>query len=131
VVLFFYYTIRYVVRIPLPVYAGRANDDIIPVKRGEEMITGKQRAYLKSLANGIPAVLFIGKEGLTDNIITEADRYLEARELMKAKLQEGCDLDAKETANIMADELEAEFVQAIGRTFVLYRRSLKEPKIEL
>lgn len=95
------------------------------------MITGKQRAYLKSLANGIPAVLFIGKEGLTDNIITEADRYLEARELMKAKLQEGCDLDAKETANIMADELEAEFVQAIGRTFVLYRRSIKEPKIEL
>ena len=72
------------------------------------MLTGKQRSYLKGLANGIDAVVFIGKEGLTDNVIKEMDNYLEAHELVKVKIQEGCELDPKETANDLMEPLGAD-----------------------
>ena len=91
------------------------------------MLTGKQRSYLKSLANGIDAIIFIGKDDITDNIVAEFDRNLDARELVKAKIQESSVLDPKETASELAEKLNAEFVQAIGRKFVLYRRA-KDPE---
>ena len=95
------------------------------------MITGKQRSYLKKLAHDLDPIVFIGKNDLTENIIKEIDSLLELRELVKVKIQEGSLLDAKDTANEVADMLEAEFVQAIGRKFVLYRRAKEEPQIVL
>lgn len=95
------------------------------------MITGKQRSYLKKLAHDLDPIVFIGKNDLTENIIKEIDSLLELRELVKVKIQEGSLLDAKDTANEVADMLEAEFVQAIGRKFVLYRRAKDDPQIVL
>ena len=95
------------------------------------MITGKQRSYLKKLAHDLDPIVFIGKNDLTENIIKEIDSLLELRELVKVKIQEGSLLDAKETANEVADMLGAEFVQAIGRKFVLYRRAKEDPQIVL
>ena len=95
------------------------------------MITGKQRSYLKKLARDLDPIVFIGKNDLTENIIREIDSLLELRELVKVKIQEGSLLDAKETANEVAEILGAEFVQAIGRKFVLYRRAKEEPHIVL
>ena len=87
------------------------------------MITSKQRSYLRSLAHNIDPTVYIGKAGVTDNVIKEIDQCLEARELVKIKLQEGAELDAKTVANELAPGLRAEFVQAIGRKFTLYRES--------
>ena len=95
------------------------------------MLTGKQRSYLKGLANGIDAVVFIGRDGLTANIIKEMDNYLEAPEMVKVKIQEGCELDPKETANSLMEPLGAEFVQAIGRKFTLYRRAKDKEKRQI
>ena len=95
------------------------------------MITSKQRSYLRSLAHNIDPTVYIGKAGVTDNVIKEIDQCLEARELVKIKLQEGADLDAKTAANEVALELRAEFVQAIGRKFTLYRQSKENKQIEL
>ena len=95
------------------------------------MITGKQRSYLKKLAHDLDPIVFIGKNDLTENIIKEIDSLLELRELVKVKIQEGSLLDAKDTANEVADMLGAEFVQAIGWKFVLYRRAKEEPQIVL
>ena len=95
------------------------------------MLTGKQRSYLKGLAQKEDAVVFIGREGLTDNVIREMDNYLEAHELVKVKIQEGSDLDPKETANSLLDTLDAEFVQAIGRKFTLYRRAKDKEKRQI
>lgn len=95
------------------------------------MITSKQRRYLKGLAHGVSPRVFIGKNGLTENVINEIDACLEAHELVKVKLQEGVELKAQETASQLVDELSAEFVQAIGRKFTLYRRSKNNPRIEL
>ncbi|MCI5884636.1 MAG: ribosome assembly RNA-binding protein YhbY [Clostridiales bacterium] len=87
------------------------------------MITSKQRSYLRSLAHQLDPLVYIGKNDLTDNILNEIDTCLEHRELVKIKIQESCLLDPKETANEVAEKLGAEFVQAIGRKFVLYRES--------
>lgn len=92
------------------------------------MITGKQRSYLKSLAHHEEPLVFIGKDDVTENIKQEIDRLLEARELVKVKLQESCILDPKEVANELAEELNAEFVQAIGHKFTLYRQAKDKEK---
>lgn len=95
------------------------------------MITSKQRSYLRSLAHSLEPAVYLGKSGLTDNVIKEVDVNLEARELVKVKLQEGCILGPKDVANQIAEQLGAEFVQAIGKKFTLYRESKENKQIEL
>ena len=87
------------------------------------MITGKQRSYLRKLGQQLEPLVYIGKNDITDTVIDQMDDLLSSRELVKAKLQESCSLDTKEAANEMARLTEAEFVQAIGRKFVLYRQA--------
>lgn len=87
------------------------------------MLTGKQRAYFKKLAMELEPSVYIGKNEITDNVIKEIDNYLEAHELVKVKLQESVEMSPKDVANEVAEKLGAEYVQAIGRKFVLYRPS--------
>ena len=87
------------------------------------MITGKQRSELKKLAQEIKPAVMIGKDGVTPSVIAAIDDCLAARELVKVQLQDGALLDPKETANDIAAGIGADFVQAIGRKFVLYRRA--------
>lgn len=95
------------------------------------MITSKQRSYLRSLAHQLEPTVFIGKAGVTENIMKEMETWFEYKELVKVKLQDGCDLDPKTVANEMAAQMKAEFVQAIGHKFTLYRRSKEHKQIEL
>lgn len=87
------------------------------------MITGKQRSYLKGLAHSLDPIVQIGKNGISENLISQADEALEARELVKFKILPNCELDAKTTASELAEVLNAEFVMSIGKKFVLYRES--------
>jgi len=95
------------------------------------MLTGKQRSYLKALANELEASVYIGKSELTDTIITEMDNYLKAHEMVKVKIQENAEIAPKDAANQAAERLGAEYVQAIGRKFVLYRENKENKKIFL
>lgn len=95
------------------------------------MITGKQRSFLKSIAHSEKPITQIGKGGITENFIEQLDLALEARELVKISILETSPIDPKEAANELAEALHAEFVQAIGNRFVLYRQSRKNPKIQL
>lgn len=95
------------------------------------MITGKQRSCLKKLAHELSPTVFIGKSGVTENIKKELENGFESRELVKIKFQEGALLDPKTTANELAEDLGAEFVQSIGRKAVLYRESKENKSIEL
>lgn len=92
------------------------------------MLTGKQRSKLKAIANGIDVTASIGKNDLTDAVIKTIDDNLTANELVKVSIQDGSLLDPKETCNELAEMLGAEFVQAIGRRFVLYRRAADPDK---
>lgn len=90
------------------------------------MITSKQRAYLRSLANGLPSICQIGKDGITENLIKQLDQALTARELVKSNVLENAPCFAKEACNELAQILSAEPVQVIGKVFVLYRPSPDE-----
>ena len=92
------------------------------------MISCKQRSVLKKLAQELRPTVMIGKDEVTPAIITSIDDYLNAHELVKVQIQDGALLDPKETANEIAEELGADFVQAIGRRFVLYRQAADPDK---
>lgn len=95
------------------------------------MLTGKQRAYLRSLANTAETILIVGKSGIGDEITKQANNALTARELIKGKILETCPVSPREAADRIASAVGAETVQVIGSKFVLYRKNRKEPKILL
>lgn len=90
------------------------------------MITTKQRAFLRGLGNALEPVMQIGKEGMTENVITSVNLLLEARELAKFKVLNNCDSDAKTLANDLAKILKADVVQCIGNVFILYKKSTRK-----
>lgn len=95
------------------------------------MITGKQRAFLRGLANSMVPIFQVGKYGLEENFLKQIDDALEARELIKIKVLENSGLAAREVSDEICSKLGCEGIQAIGNKIVLYRKSSKKPKIEL
>lgn len=95
------------------------------------MMTSKQRAFLRSLAVNEDTILMVGKGGVSDELIAQAEGALNARELIKGKVLETAPGDARSFAEQIAGETNAEVVQVIGSKFVLYRRNEKKPVIEL
>ncbi len=91
------------------------------------MLTSKQRARLRSIAQGYNAIFFIGKQGFSDELVKQLDDVLNARELIKVGVQENCGYTAREAADETARLTRAEVVQVIGRKFVLFRRN-KDPE---
>ena len=94
-------------------------------------ITPKQRARLRALANPLETILQVGKLGISDTLVAQADDALTARERIKGRALENAPLSAREAAGELAARTSADVVQVIGSRFVLYRRNEKEPKIEL
>lgn len=93
------------------------------------MLTSKQRAALRGMANGIDTILQVGKAGVTGEITRQADDALRARELVKGRVLENAPFSAREAAQALAEALAADVVQVIGTRFVLYRRNEKKPVI--
>lgn len=95
------------------------------------MITGKQRAYLRGLANNLDPIFQIGKNGIEEAFLKQLTEALEARELIKIKVLENSGLMAKEASNHICEKIGCEGIQAIGSKIVLYKKSSKKPKIEI
>ena len=95
------------------------------------MLTGKQRAYLRSLAQKEDAILYVGKAGVTEPVIAEAKAALAARELVKGRVQENCMYSAAEAQQLLCEACDAEGVQVIGKVFVLYKKRPDGAKIQL
>ena len=91
-------------------------------------LTSKQRAQLRGLANDIDTIVHIGKDGIGDNLIKQADVALEARELIKGKVLENSMLSAREGAEELAKATRSQVVQVIGTKFVLYRETHSKEK---
>ncbi|MBS7365496.1 MAG: YhbY family RNA-binding protein [Clostridia bacterium] len=94
-------------------------------------LSSKQRAQLRGIAMTEDTIIQIGKAGITENTVTEVNNALAARELIKGRVLENSLLTAAEAANALAEACGAETVQVIGSKFVLFKRNIKEPKIEL
>ena len=87
------------------------------------MLTGKQRAQLRAMANTEDTIIIIGKGGITDAVVKSVEDALKARELVKGKVLENSLLTSKEAVNELASLCKAEPVQAIGSKFVLYKEN--------
>ncbi len=90
------------------------------------MLKGKERAALRAQANKMPAIFQVGKNGLEENLITQVDDALTARELIKIRILDTSLEDPREVADYFAKELGAEVIQVVGFTVVLYRKKPEE-----
>ena len=95
------------------------------------MINSTQRAYLRSLSNGLDAIFQIGKGGITEELCNQLANALEARELVKAKVLENSGYTAKEASSVIAEAIDCDVVSCVGNKFVLYKESVKKKRIEL
>ena len=89
------------------------------------MLTSKERAELRSQANGIETTLMVGKSGITDAVIAEAENLLTARELVKGKVLEGALLSPREASDAICEATGADGISCVGSKFVIWRYSEK------
>ena len=89
------------------------------------MLTSKQRAELRAQANNLDTTLIVGKDGVTDAIIAEAENLLTARELIKGKVLETALMSAREVSDAICEATGADGVSCVGYKFVIYRFSEK------
>lgn len=95
------------------------------------MLTSKQRAQLRGMANSMESILTVGKGGIGEQLVKQATDALLKRELIKGNVLETCEYTAREAAELLAGETGADVVCAIGNRFVLYKPHPKKPVIEL
>ena len=91
-------------------------------------LTSKQRAQLRGIANTLDTIVIIGKDGITENLIKQANDALEAREIIKCRVLENSLLTAREACDALSRLTRSEQVQVIGSKFVLYRQHYDKSK---
>ena len=95
------------------------------------MITSKQRAYLRGLGQSCPAIMQVGKGGISENLLKTVSDALEARELVKLAVLENSGEEPRAVLDSLCEALGAEGVSCIGRKIVLYRESKEKKTIIL
>jgi len=86
-------------------------------------LTGKQARFLRGLGHKLQPIVMIGKQEVSDEVITAVDEALTAHELIKVKLQDGCLTDRREVAEQLAQAAGAAVAQVLGKTILLFRAS--------
>ena len=89
------------------------------------MLTSKERAEYRAQANALETTLMVGKDGVTENVVAEADKLLTARELVKGKVLESALMSAREVSDAICEATGADGVACVGNKFVIYRFSEK------
>jgi len=97
-------------------------------RNGDTMLTSKQRAQLRGMANSIDTIFQIGKGGINEQLIKQVDDTIEVRELIKLRVLESSPQSSKQAADEIAKQTESEVVQIIGSKFILYRRCSEKEK---
>jgi len=96
-----------------------------------KMLTGKEKRFLRSLANTMEPVVQVGKGSVNESVLFSLNEALEARELVKVRVLKNCLDEVAQVAEALAAQSKAELVQVIGRNVLLYRRHPKKPVIQL
>lgn len=89
------------------------------------MLTSKERAELRAKSNDLDTTMMVGKSGVTEAVIAEAENLLTARELVKGKVLEGALLSPREVSDAICQATGAEGIACVGSKFVIYRFSEK------
>lgn len=95
------------------------------------MLNSKQRAVLRGIASNYETIFQIGKGGISETLISQVDDALRKRELIKLRVLDNSMYTAREAAEEIASKTGADVVQVIGSRFVIFKRNLKEPVIEI
>jgi RNA-binding protein len=95
------------------------------------MLTGKQKRFLRSKAHHLNPIFQVGKGGVNENMIKQISEALEVRELLKVSILQNCEVDKKVVAEQLSTGTNAELVQLIGHTVVLYKESEENKQIVL
>lgn len=90
------------------------------------MLTSKERADLRAKSNELDTTLMVGKGGVTEAVVAEAENQLTARELVKGKVLEGALMSAREVSDALCEATGADGVACLGSKFVIYRFSEKK-----
>jgi RNA-binding protein len=90
-------------------------------KSENKKLTGKQVRYLKGQGHHLKPLVMLGRDGLSENVLAAANAVLNAHELIKVKVGNGCLLDRREAAESAAEKTGSEIVQILGKTFLLFR----------
>ena len=96
-----------------------------------EELKGKQRRYLKSLANQLRPMVYMGKEGISPALLNSIEDAYNTSELIKIKLEQNCPIDRKELGPQLAEQTRSYLIQILGRTLLLYRPDAEKPKLQL
>ncbi len=94
-------------------------------------LTSKAARHLRALGHDLSAVVFVGKDGVSEGLVAAANAALLTHELIKVKVQAEAPVDRKEAATELAAKTESALAQVVGRTFLLYKRHPKKPTIVL
>lgn len=94
-------------------------------------LTSKRRAYLRKKAHDLDALVRIGKDGVTDNLIQSILDAIESRELIKVKILQNCEEEKTEIMEQLSQCKEFEVVGIIGRTIILFRENKDKPVVSL
>ena len=95
------------------------------------MLTSKQRAYVRSLSNGINSIMQVGKNGVTPEVTAAVSEAFNTRELVKISILKNCMEDARDIAEIISERTRSEVVCVIGKKIVFYKPFKDKPVIEL
>jgi RNA-binding protein len=97
----------------------------------EKKINSKQRANLRAMAQALKPVVYIGKDGITENLLSQVEGALAARELIKCSVQQNAGVSACDACDMLCRLTSAQGVSVLGRKFVLYKRLPEDQKIFL
>ncbi|MEI7884272.1 MAG: ribosome assembly RNA-binding protein YhbY [Clostridia bacterium] len=89
-------------------------------------LSGREKRYLKSLANTLPAIIQIGKSGISENLLKQIDDTLVAREILKLTILNNCEIDVNEISLKICLALNADLVQVIGHKITIYKKNTQK-----
>lgn len=95
------------------------------------MLTTKQKSQLKGLASTLDTKYQIGKNEVSETVISMLDKALVAKELIKINVMKGYTNPIMQLALDLSSALNSEIVDVLGRTIILYKANKEKPKIKL
>src|SRR4051794_37115368 len=101
------------------------------VAKKTDALSGRAARYLRGLGHSLDPIVAVGKHGVTDALVKQTNGALLQHELVKVRVMSEAPVDRKSVAAELAEKTDSALAQVLGRTFLLYKRHPKTPKIVL
>ncbi len=95
------------------------------------MLSARQRKHLKGLAHNLDPVVRVGKASVTEGVVAEAQKALEAHELVKVRIELDDGEQRRRIATQLAESTESDLVGTIGKIAILFRQRADDSHITL